>query len=241
MSFSKLKQIHVIIIGAFLCVAAVAGIFMLVVKPKQAALQAAQARIDKSSAVGNQDAENRAIDELNRAIIEVSKTQKNLNVEMAKRMPDLDFARRDLGMLQLWHEQIDTLGPLLEKFAQDKNVKVLSAKFSIPAPPANPNDAVFDQDVLVFPLGTVQVRGSFKDLMSNITRWNNCQRLVMVSPPTLVGVSPNLVASYGITCYIFPLAKGGEKIQMAGTGAADASGGGMPASSMMPAGAPAGM
>lgn len=240
MSFSKLKQIHVIIIGAFLCVVAIVGVFMLLIKPKQAALQAAQARIDKASPVGNQAAENQAIADLNKAILEVSNTQKNLNVEMAKRMPDLSFTRRDLGMLQLWHEQIDTLGPLLEKFAKDKNVKVLSAKFSIPAPPANPNDAIFDQDVLVFPLGTVQVKGSFKDLMSNITRWNNCRRLVMVSSPVMAGTSPNLVASYGLTCYIFPVAKGGEKIQMAGTGAADASGGGMP-SPGMPAGSPAGM
>ncbi len=239
MSFSKLKQIHVIIIGAFLCVVAVVGVFMLLIKPKQAALQAAQARIDKASPVGNQAAENQAIADLNKAILEVSNTQKNLNVEMAKRMPDLSFTRRDLGMLQLWHEQIDTLGPLLEKFAKDKNIKVLSAKFSIPAPPANPNDAIFDQDVLVFPLGVVQVKGSFKDLMSNITRWNNCRRLVMVSSPALVGTSPNLVASYGLTCYIFPVAKGGDKIQMAGTGTADASGGGMP--SGMPAGSPAGM
>ncbi|MHB9038469.1 MAG: hypothetical protein ACYC64_17595 [Armatimonadota bacterium] len=220
MSLSKLKKIHVIIIGAFLCVVAVVGVFMLLIKPKQEALKAAQARVDKSAPLANAAAENKAIQDLNTAILEVGRIQQALNAEMGRRMPDLSFTQRDLGMLQLWHEQIDTLGPLLESFAKDKSVKVLSANFSLPAPPANPNDPVFDQDVLVFPLGNVTVLGNFKDLMLNIRRWNNCSRLVMVTQPVLAGVSPQLTATYSLTCYIFPVAKGGEKIQMAGAGAA---------------------
>jgi hypothetical protein len=218
MSLSKLKRIHVIIIGAFLCVAAIVGVFMLLVKPKQEALGAAQARVDKCAPLANDAAENKAIQDLNSAILEVGRIQQAMNAQMERRMPDLSFTQRDLGMLQLWHEQIDTLGPLLEAFARDKRVTLLSAGFSIPAPPANPNDSVFDQDVLVFPLGNVTVQGNFKDLMANIRRWNNCSRLVMVSPPALAGTSPQLTATYGVTCYIFPVAKGGEKIQMAGGG-----------------------
>ncbi|MEN6356579.1 MAG: hypothetical protein ABFD83_05785 [Armatimonadota bacterium] len=231
MSFSKLKQIHVIIIGAFLCILAVVGVFMLLIKPKQVALKAAQARVDKCT-LANQGAENQAIEALNNAIRETNNTQMSLNTEMKRRMPNLNFARRDLGMLQLWHEQISTLGPLLESFAKDKKVKVINAKFSLPAPPANPNDPVFDQDVLVFQLGTVVVQGDFKDLMANICRWNNCSRLVMVSQPVLSGISPHLTASYALTCYIFPAAKGGDKIQMAGGGAAAA--GATPAAPGMP-------
>ncbi len=45
MSLSKLKKIHVIIIGAFFCVAAGVAIFMLLIKPENAAYQAAKARI----------------------------------------------------------------------------------------------------------------------------------------------------------------------------------------------------
>lgn len=236
MSFSKLKQIHVIIIGAFLCVLAVVGVFMLMIKPKQEALKAAQARIDKCT-LANTGAENQAYLDLNNAIRQTNNIQMSLNTQMKKRMPNLNFARRDLGMLQLWHEQISTLGPLLENFARDKKVKVLSASFSLPAPPANPNDPVFDQDVLVFQLGTVVVQGDFKDLMANITRWNNCSRLVMVSQPVLSGVSPHLTASYSLTCYIFPAAKGGEKIQMAGGGAAAGTAGATPGAAAPAAGA----
>ena len=138
---------------------------------------------------------------------------------MRKRMPDLSFARRDQGMLELWQEQIHTLGPLIKSFARDKNVDVLSDDVTLPAPPANPNDSVFDQDVLVFPLGSVQVQGDFKSLMDNIARWNSCRRLIMVTSPVLAGTSPALVAQYNITCYIFPVAKGGPKIPLAGGGA----------------------
>ncbi|MCE5315706.1 MAG: hypothetical protein ABFD49_07915 [Armatimonadota bacterium] len=239
MSLAKLKQIHVIIIGAFLCIAAVVGVIMLLVKPKQEALAAAQARVDRCT-LANTSAENKAVQDLNNAIMEVGRVQQSLDAEMKRRMPDLSFARRDLGMLQLWHEQIDTLGPLLESFAKDKSVRVLNASFSIPAPPANPNDAVFDQDVLVFPLGNVTVQGNFKALMANIRRWNNCSRLVMVNQPVLMGTSPNLTATYSLTCYIFPVAKGGEKIQMAGAGGASAGAAGaapMPGGPSMP-GAP---
>ncbi|MEN6583174.1 MAG: hypothetical protein ABFD54_12050 [Armatimonadota bacterium] len=232
-----------IIIGSFLCVAAAVGVFMLMIKPQQAALKAAQARVDKAITLGNVQARDKAISDLNAAILQVSKVQQDLDLEMRRRMPDLSFARRDLGMLQLWNEQIKTLGPLLEKFARDKSVKVLSANFAIPAPPANPNDPIFDSEVLVFPLGQVQVQGDFRKLMNNIQRWNNCRRLVMVSPPTLTGVSPQLVATYSLTCYIFPVAKGGPKIEMAGAGgAAGATGapGGMPAGAPPPMPGPAG-
>lgn len=204
---------------------------MLLVKPKQEAVKAAQARVDKCT-LANSASENQAIQSLNNAIRETNSIQQIMNEQMKKRMPNLNFARRDLGMLQLWHEQISTLGPLLENFAKDKNVKVINAKFSLPAPPANPNNAIFDQDVLVFQLGTVVVQGSFKDLMANIQRWNNCSRLVMVSQPMLSGISPNLTASYALTCYIFPAAKGGEKIQMAGTGEAGDAAGASPGMTM---------
>jgi len=75
---------------------------------------------------------------------------------------------------------------------------------------------VFAQDVLVFPLGSIAVQGGFKPLMENIRRWNNCSRLIMVGRPTLAGVSPQLTAVYPLTCYIFPKAKGGSLIDMAG-------------------------
>lgn len=222
MSFSKLKKIHVIIIGSVLCVIAGVAVFFLQVKPQMDAFKVAKERYDKAVVKGNEGSKQQAKQALAKIIMEYTVAQTQLDVQMRKRMPDLNFSRRDIGMLALWKEQIKTLGPLLEDFARDKNVRVMQAGFQIQAPPANPNDAVFDQDVLVFPLGSVAVSGGFKPLMDNVRRWNNCRRLVMVGPPTLVGVSPQLTAVYTVTCYVFPAAKGGSKIVMAGNAAAGA-------------------
>jgi len=219
------------------------GVFYLQIKPQIKAFNDAKARVDAASSKGNETAKAQAQKELQAAIDEFNMSQSTLDVQMKQRMPNLDFSRRDIGMLALWKEQIKTLGPLLESFARDKSVNVRQAVFQIPAPPANPNDPIFDQDVLTFPLGTVQVSGDFKSLMNNIRRWNNCRRLVMVGAPTLVGTSPELTASYPVTCYIFPVAKGGSKIQMAGggaAGAAGAAGAGAPGAPPMPASPPPG-
>ncbi len=233
MSLSKLKKIHVIIIGSVLCVIAGVAVFFLQIKPQREAYAAAETRVKAASVKGNEGSKKQAIDQRNNAIMAFQIAQGQLDIQMKKRMPDLNFARRDIGMLALWKEQIKTLGPLLEGFAHDKNVRVQQAAFQIQPPPANPNDPVFDQDVLVFPLGNVSVSGDFKHLMDNVRRWNNCRRLVVVGPPTLSGISPQLTASYSLTCYIFPVAKGGATIQMAGGGAAAGTPGAAPAPAPM--------
>jgi hypothetical protein len=198
------------------CVIAAAALFYFLIKPQQEAYKLAQARYDNASVLGNQPAEDKAIRERNDAIVKVNLAQQAMQSQMERRMPDLSFERRDTGMLELWKEQIKTLGPLLESFAHDKNMNVVNAGFGIQAPPVNPNDPIFSQDVLVFPLGNVQVLGSdFKSVMNNIRRWNNCRRLVMVGPPTVGGNSPRLGASYPLTCYIFPATKGGPNIPLA--------------------------
>ncbi len=225
MSLSKLKQLHVIIIGAVLCVMAGTALFFLVIKPQQEALKKAQDRYNAAEPLGNAAARQVAERNLADAIQKAYNAQQQLDAQMRRCMPDLSFSRRDTGMLALWNEQISVLGPLLEGFARDKGVAAVTAQFSIKPPPVNPNDQIFDYDVLEFPLGTVQAMGNFKDLMNNVRRWNKCQRLVMVGPPSLAGVSPNLVIAYPVTCYIFPVAKGGEKIPMAGTGTNQTMGG----------------
>jgi hypothetical protein len=205
--------------------------FFLQIKPQNEQYAQAKAEYDKASVKGNEVAKAMAIEEKNKAILDFQVAQAQLDVQMKLRMPNLNFSRRDIGMLALWKEQIKTLGPLLEGFAKDKNVVVRGASFTIPPPPVNPNDALFEQDVLEFKLGNITVSGDFKHLMNNIRRWNNCRRLVMVGPPTLGGVSPELQQTYSLTCYIFPAVKAdpSNKIQMAGGGAAAGTPGAAPA------------
>ncbi len=220
MSLSKLKRIHVIIIGSVLCVLAGVAVFFLQIKPRNEEYAAAKARYDKAVVKGNEAAKTKAIEERQNAMLDFQIAQAQLDAQMKLRMPNLNFSRRDIGMLALWKEQIKTLGPLLESFARDKTVDVRGANFQIPPPPANPNDPIFEQDVLEFKLGSVTVSGDFKKLMDNVRRWNNCQRLVMVGPPAIGGVSPELTQTYSLTCYIFPAVKAdaSNKIQMAGGG-----------------------
>jgi hypothetical protein len=220
MSFSKLKKMHVIIIGSVLFVIAGVGVFFLQVKPQMDAYKAAKAEYEKESVKGNEQSKQAAIRQQELATLALNQAQALLDVQMRRRMPYLNFSRRDIGMLALWKEQIKVMGPLLENFARDGNVRVLQAGFKIAAPPANPNDALFTQDVLVFPLGQVTVSGDFKRVMNNIRRWNNCRRLVMVGPPRLGGESPQLMVSYDVTCYVFPAAKASMEstIDMAGAG-----------------------
>jgi hypothetical protein len=220
MSLSKLKKLHVIIIGSVLCVLAGVALFFFLIKPQQEAFKKADDRYKAAADKGNQMALDNAMLALNRAQAGADAARRMLDVEMRRRMPDLSFARRDTGMLSLWNEQIRTLGPMLESFARDKSVNIIQATFSLPPPPVNPNDPIFDQDVLVFPLGQVQAVGNFKELMNNVRRWSNCNRLVMVGPPVLQGTSPRLVVAYTVTCYVFPVEKGGAKIPMAGMGLA---------------------
>lgn len=222
MSLSKLKRIHVIIIGSVLCVLAGVAMFFLQIKPQKDAFNVAEARYTKAVVKGNLSAKEAAIRQRENAMLDLQMAQAQLDIQMKLRMPNLNFARRDIGMLSLWKEQIKTLGPLLENFAKDKNVTVQGANFQIPAPPANPNDTLFEQDVLEFKLGDITVSGDFKHLMDNIRRWNNCRRLVVVGPPSLGGVSPELTQKYSLTCYIFPAVKAdaSSKIQMAGGGTA---------------------
>ena len=49
-----------------------------------------------------------------------------------------------------------------------------------------------------------------------------------VGPVQLAGTSPQLQASYSVTCYIYPLAKGGDTVPMAGGGAAPGTPGAAP-------------
>ncbi len=190
MSLSKLGKLHIIIIGSVLCIIVAVAMFFFLIKPQRERYQAALTRYEAAEPLGNAQAEATALAAREKAYEELAAAQQLLDVQMAKRMPYLDFSNRETGMLSLWKEQIVKMGPYLEEFARsDGNVEVYAPTFSLPAPPASPNAAVFSQDVIVFDLGTVQVVGDFKSIMNNIKRWNKCGRLVMVSPATLQGLA----------------------------------------------------
>lgn len=239
MKLSKLRKIHIIIIGSVLCVGAAAAIFFLMIKPLNEEYAKTYASFQQLDEAGSEMNRQNAERDLSKAMSDLSISQQKMDVYMKRFMPNLNFTDRANGMINLWNEQIYDLGPRIEHFAKDKSVKVLGGSFSVPAPPVNPNDPLFAQEWLKYDLGTYTVMGDFKSVMNNIRRWNTCSRLIVVSPPTLAGSSPNLVASYTLTCYVAPAALGGATIPMAGGGAAAGSTpGGAPGGSPGMPGAP---
>jgi hypothetical protein len=189
------------------CLIAAVALSFLLIKPQQVRYKAALTKYKAAEPLGNEQARAAALRDRDRAYEDLAAAQQSLDVQMEKRMPHLNFSNRETGMIALWKEQIVNMGPYLESFAVgDKKVEVFAPSFTLPAPPANPNDPVFGQDVIVFELGNIQVEGKFKSIMDNIRRWNNCGRLVKVGPVTLQGESPRLLATYSLTCYVYPAA-----------------------------------
>ena len=201
--------------------------FFLAIKPQQVAFAAAQKRCVDAGQLGNDEMERQAGEALKAAIANASSVQETYQAQMRRRMPDLNFQDRELGMLSWWREARNLM-PMLSSFAKDPGVVDVQSGFSMPELPWSPNDPLFNQDVIVIPLGQVSVVGDFKSLMNNIRRWNMCPRLVMIDssiPPALSGSSPNLTMTYAVKCVIFPTEKGGDLVRMAGTGQPGGQGG----------------
>jgi len=190
--------------------------FFLLIKPAKEELAKLDERYKAAEPIALQEPQARR--ELDEAIRKVNETTRKLEVYMNAKMPNLDFSDRAKGMVQLWHEQIETLGPLLESYINRSGVKLISPNITVPAPPVNPNDPVFSQPVITVPVGQVQVQGNFRQIMDHIRKWNNCNRLVMVDLPTLTGNSPTLQAAYNLTVFIFPRREAGPTVAMAGAG-----------------------
>jgi hypothetical protein len=237
MKLSKLKRVHVIVIGTVVCALIGAGVFFLLIKPAKEELTKLNQRYDAAYPESMQMPQ--AQQALDAAIRTVNDTQEKLDGYMSAKMPVVDFTDRTTGMIQLWHEQCETMGPLLEKYASRTGVKVLNTKIPVPAPPVNPNDASFAATTIVLPLGTIQVEGSFKQVLDHIRKWNNCNRLVMIDAPKISGMSPSLHAEYNLTAFIYPMGQAGPMVQMAGGGPGAAPGAPAPApAAPMPAPTP---
>ncbi|MBP5738266.1 MAG: hypothetical protein J6X38_04215 [Abditibacteriota bacterium] len=215
----KLKKWHVAAIGSFLCIAAAGALYWFMMKPRQEELAAVTASYEQLDNEGSESNRQAAERRLLKAQNDLNNNTHKLDVYMNKYMPNLQFEKRDKGMIALWNEQIYNLVPTVERFSRDPNpnVKVITGTFTAPPPPANPNDPLFSQEWIRYDMGPYAVRGDFKALMKNIRRWKDCNRLIVISPPILAGTSPNLVSSYNLTCYVAPRSVGGAPLPMAGT------------------------
>lgn len=244
MKFSKLKKVHVIIIGIVLCLIAGGAMYYFPIRNAQLNLKTQTDRYNAAvSAGGTPAAVAQAEAGFHQAVQDAALAEQKWNVYRSAKMPNLNLSDRSYGMLAIWKEQCQVLGPLLASWINNSGVK-LTSSISIPAPPTNPNDPkliVTGSQFMEYDLGKVTVEGSFKAIMNHLRKWNSCNRLVMIDTPSLSGQSPNLVCEYSLKVFIAPSATSSDKaVEMAGQGGA--AGGMTPGATGMPGGfaAPAG-
>jgi len=210
MGSSKLKTIHVVIIGALACILVGVGAYFLVIKKKCESLNALNGRLTVAMDEANKSQQMQkrldATIELNRVL------QIKLDGYLRAKMPPISFQDRAQGMIALWKEQVETLGPMLKSWPQKSGVW-LTTGVQVPAPSADPN--AVDTSLISIPIGSFSVRGDFRTLLDHLRSWNNFNRLVQIDVKSLQGPSPFMTLNYDVTVFIFPRGAAGQPIQMA--------------------------
>jgi Tfp pilus assembly protein PilO len=199
MGASKLKVIHVIIIGAVLCIITFVAAYTVWIQREKVGLAAAQQKYKAAEAIYKQ--QDQAETDLAAAIKDYYKVMASYEKMMALKMPPISLQDRLGGWFEYLHELADVLGPKVEAWPKRTGVK-LTNSISIPAGVADANQV--PTDVIQVPLGTMTVTGSFSQIMAHIRSWNKFDRLVQVDPVSLSGNSPYMTGQYSLTVYIFP-------------------------------------
>ncbi|MHB0913928.1 MAG: hypothetical protein ACYC2Y_10885, partial [Armatimonadota bacterium] len=208
-----LRTIHVIIIGTLICAVIVVGFYFLFIKKTYTTIGQRQASLDQASQVWQNKASAEA--DLADARANYALTKSKYDRYLAEKMPPVSFSDRAEGMIALWKEQAEVLGPMVEKWPSHTGVH-LTSTISVPAAPVNPNS--IDTEMITIPIGNISVTGDFRTVLDHVRSWNKFGRLVQVSPVNLSGPSPGMTAQYSLTVYIFPRGEAGPTVEMAGGG-----------------------
>ncbi len=198
-------------IGVLVCIIVGAGMFFLLVRPKMLQYQEVSAKLEERRAVADQIDQARA--DLEKAKLENLQARLDYRRYEETKMPVISFNDRTAGMIALWRERAEVLGPLVEKWPRRFGVELRNA-ISVPAAPTNPN--AMTADLLEIPLGQMTVTGTYQAILNHLRGWNKFNRLVRVDPPTLTGPSPTMTATYNLTVLIFPRGGLGPNVPIAG-------------------------
>jgi len=156
-------------------------------------------------------------------------------------MPPYDITDRRKAYVELTQELDFRLAPMLQSWIHKTGVYPLT-EFSMKQPPISPNDPSIAAGPLVIPLGTVNVGGSFRKILGHYEKWNDFNRLVLVSGLNFKGTSPNMLGTYNAEVIIFPQGSAvGPPIPTGSAGAPSAagtSGAPAPPAAAAPSGAP---
>ena len=221
---SKITRAQIYIIGAVLVVIAGVGIFFGLIKPSMEEYDAQQKKYNDRSAVAQRrgQAERGLAD----AKKQVAQAEADWGVYLDRYMPPIDVSNTYKAWQSLVNEQVNVLGPMLDKFVKaDKSVRLQQAGITLPAPPDDPNSAL--SELFVFSPGSIQVQGTFKNVLRHVERWNNFGRLALVTGLQLQGNSPNLVGQYAVTIYEFTRGDKAKAVMIPQAGGGGGMGGGM--------------
>lgn len=210
MNLSKLRRIHIVIIGSVACALVVAGLYFLVIKKAQERIGKLEARLETAEGIWAQKAATES--KLEAAKVRYRMVNAKYEEYLGKKMPAISFEDRAQGMIALWKEQTEVLGPMLEKWPGKTGVR-LASEVRVPAAGTNPN--AVETSLIRVPVGTFRVLGDFSVIMGHIRSWNDFGRLVEISPASLTGPSPTMTAEYTVTVLIFPRGETGPAISMA--------------------------
>lgn len=233
MGGSKLKSLHIVIIGSFACALVVAGLYFLIIKKQYQQLGALNTQYQQLSQeyARKAQAEARLAEAKEKNRIVLVKYDKYLR----EKMPPITFQDRAQGMIALWKEQAEVLGPMLQSWPRRTGV-ILANNVQVPPAPVNPN--AIDPTLITIPIGSFTVRGDFSTILSHLRSWNKFNRLVRIDVGRLTGPSPGMQADYSVTVFIFPRGEAGQNIVMAGGGPGEAGMAAPAPMGMPPGGAP---
>src|ERR1051326_660825 len=217
MGLAKLTAGHVAIIGAVLAILCGATFFYLGPYKTQENIAAVKSRIETADRELAKETNNKK--DLNKAKQEVAEVKAQFAVYDKTLMPqppiDLtkptDETAMTKSMIRLWGQPYE-ICTISNRFAREsakqKHVTLLSPPFSIAGQTTDP--AAIPTAIIIFPLGTVQVSGSFQNVNNYMKSWNRFKRVVAVDGFQMsVGPNPNsgntsVTGQANLTCYVFP-------------------------------------
>jgi hypothetical protein len=155
----------------------VAGLFFLVIKPANERIAGVETELQAATEVASR---------LPADQLKLKRVKNDYNIQLTQysrfirtKMPAITFADRPQGMIALWKEQAEVLGPMIERWPAKTGVRLLS-DVKVPAAPTDPN--VVNTTLIPIDLGAFQVQGDFHTILRHVRKWNNFNRLVQLSP-----------------------------------------------------------
>lgn len=218
---SRINPILIAVIGVVLCLAAVGGITYFLILPERTKSDAATQRYNAAYPDSTPQAQKAAHLDLVKAQGQVQQAQLQWRVIENTIMPRYDVSHRYLAWQQLSHELAINLGPSIQRWIPLTHVVPLT-DITIAPPPASPNAITAAPLIVPIGSGTLQVGGSFRNILYHVQQWNNFNRLVQIDGLALHGNSPYMQGEYTAKVIIFPQNDTvlGKPITAAGSGTA---------------------